>query len=95
VEHGRTGFLVDTVEELAAALRDVGRLSRDACRRAAEERFSLRDAMDRYLARYRELAALPRPPHPAPLPPPRERGISRRPPRSGAPPRSLSHPHDG
>jgi rhodanese-related sulfurtransferase len=74
VEEGRTGFLVDTVDERAEALTRVGQVSRDACRRAAEARFSVRDAADRYLARYRELAALPRhaaaPAVPAPAPSP-------------------------
>jgi CelD/BcsL family acetyltransferase involved in cellulose biosynthesis/glycosyltransferase involved in cell wall biosynthesis len=57
VEHGRTGFLVDTVDELADAIRDAGRLSSADCRRAAEARFSEAVMVGRYQAAYRRLAA--------------------------------------
>ena len=55
VEHGRTGFLVRGVEELAAALGDVGRLRAEDCRRAAEGRFDLRRTTAAYLALYERL----------------------------------------
>lgn len=61
VEHGRTGFLVDTVEEMAEAIRDAGRLSSADCRRAAETRFSEGVMVDRYRAAYARIAARPRP----------------------------------
>jgi CelD/BcsL family acetyltransferase involved in cellulose biosynthesis/glycosyltransferase involved in cell wall biosynthesis len=57
VEDGRTGFLVDTVDEMASAIRDAGRLSSAACRRAAEARFSHRDMVERYSAAYGRIAA--------------------------------------
>ena len=44
VEHGVTGFLFDTVAEMAAAVADVGQLSPAACRERVEQRFSA-DAM--------------------------------------------------
>lgn len=59
VEHGRTGFLVKDVEEMAAALDRIEDLDPDACRRAARERFSARAMTDAYLALYRRLAAEP------------------------------------
>jgi hypothetical protein len=71
VEDGFTGFLVETVDDFADALREVGRLSGHACRRAAEARFSERAMVDRYRAAYARLArtgaiavrrARPRPP---------------------------------
>ncbi len=40
VEHGVTGFLGRTDEELAAFVREIGRIDRAACRRRAEERYS-------------------------------------------------------
>lgn len=40
VEHGRTGFLCDSVEEMVLAIRNIGKISRHACRAAAELRFS-------------------------------------------------------
>jgi len=56
VEHGRTGFIVDDVDEMAAAIGRVGRILPEECRRAARERFPLRKATDAYLQRYAELA---------------------------------------
>lgn len=44
VEHGVTGFLVDNVEEMADAIRQVDRIRHEDCRAAAERRFS-RDRM--------------------------------------------------
>ncbi len=51
VEDGVTGFLVDTVEEMAAAIAQMHTLSPAACRLAAERRFS----RERMVARYFEL----------------------------------------
>jgi glycosyltransferase involved in cell wall biosynthesis len=47
VEDGVTGFLVDDVAEMAEAIRNVDRISHEACRDAAEQRFS-RDRMVRH-----------------------------------------------
>jgi hypothetical protein len=55
VEHGKTGFLVDSVEEMADAIRDAGALSPAACRREAEERFSADAMVERYLDLYDEV----------------------------------------
>ena len=57
VEHGVTGFVVDTVEEMADAIGRIGELDRAACRRAACERFPLRRTTDAYLDLYGRLAA--------------------------------------
>jgi len=56
VEHGRTGLLVSSVEEMAQALRDVAALDSAECRRDAERRFSADVMISRYLERYRQLA---------------------------------------
>ncbi len=56
VEHGVTGFVVRDASEMAQAIRDVDRISPEACRRAATERFSSRTMTDRYLATYERLA---------------------------------------
>jgi glycosyltransferase involved in cell wall biosynthesis len=66
VEHGVTGFIVGSVEEMADAIRDVGTLDRRAVRARAEQRWThLRMARD-YLAvyqaaieRYREQGTRP------------------------------------
>lgn len=56
VEHGRTGFLVDSVDEMADAIRAAGTLDRATCRAAAEARFSRERMTQRYLSLYRRLA---------------------------------------
>jgi glycosyltransferase involved in cell wall biosynthesis len=55
VEHGRTGLLARTVDELAAAIHDVGRIDRGACRRTFEERFTVERMAASYEAVYRRV----------------------------------------
>lgn len=55
VEHGVTGFLVDSVEEMADALGKVHTISSEACRRAAEQRFSSERMVSAYLQMYRSI----------------------------------------
>jgi CelD/BcsL family acetyltransferase involved in cellulose biosynthesis/glycosyltransferase involved in cell wall biosynthesis len=57
VEHGSTGFLVESIEEMADALQRVSELSRLRCRQAAELRFSGRDMVARYLSTYEQTCA--------------------------------------
>jgi glycosyltransferase involved in cell wall biosynthesis len=56
VEHGRTGFLAETVDGLAKALQRVETISSDDCRRAAREHFDSRAMVDAHLRVYHELA---------------------------------------
>jgi glycosyltransferase involved in cell wall biosynthesis len=65
VEPGRTGFVVETIEEMAEALRNVERLDPRECRRAAEERFSSEIMIGRYFDLYHRLAEGEEPPVPA------------------------------
>jgi glycosyltransferase involved in cell wall biosynthesis len=58
VDDRTTGFLVNDVSEMTRAIREVDRISSDACRAAARERFSGAVMTQRYLARYRELITL-------------------------------------
>ena len=55
IEHGVTGFLVDTPDEAVAAIERVGELDRAACRRAVAERFSVARMADDYIALYRRI----------------------------------------
>ncbi|MFQ5791640.1 MAG: glycosyltransferase family 4 protein [Acidobacteriota bacterium] len=55
VEDGVTGFLADSVEDMAAAVGRLDRLDRDPCRRSAKARFSVEAMVDRYEAVYRAL----------------------------------------
>jgi glycosyltransferase involved in cell wall biosynthesis len=57
VEHGKTGFLVETVGEMAEAIRAAGALDPERCRQAARERFSAERMLKRYLKLYERLAA--------------------------------------
>jgi glycosyltransferase involved in cell wall biosynthesis len=57
VEHGVTGFLGDTDEELAALVRRAGEIDRERCRRRAEERFSSERMVSDYEALYRKILA--------------------------------------
>jgi glycosyltransferase involved in cell wall biosynthesis/CelD/BcsL family acetyltransferase involved in cellulose biosynthesis len=57
VEHGKTGLLVERPEELGAALRDIGAIDRESCRRAAVERFAAARMTSAYLELYARLAA--------------------------------------
>jgi glycosyltransferase involved in cell wall biosynthesis len=55
IEEGRTGYIVETLDQAVSAVRRIGALDRRTCRRVFEERFSAgRMCMD-YLALYRRL----------------------------------------
>jgi len=55
IEHGVTGFLVNTFEEAVAAIDRIGEIDRRACRRAVEERFTVERMAERYLALYDQI----------------------------------------
>jgi len=52
IEHGRTGFIADTFDDLVAAVRRVDRLDRAACRRRVERYFSVQRMVDGYESLY-------------------------------------------
>jgi glycosyltransferase involved in cell wall biosynthesis len=56
LEHGRTGFLVNNVHEMARAIRRAARLDPAHCRAAAQSRFPLRLMIGRYFELYERLA---------------------------------------
>ncbi|MDO8434031.1 MAG: glycosyltransferase family 4 protein [Candidatus Binatus sp.] len=55
IEHGLTGFVAESVDELAAAVTRVDELSRENCRAEFERRFTVETMVDRYEHVYREL----------------------------------------
>jgi glycosyltransferase involved in cell wall biosynthesis len=57
IEDGVTGFLVDDVSAMAEAILRADRLDREACRRAARERFDVSRSVGQYLELYRRIAA--------------------------------------
>ena len=57
VADGRTGFLVNTVEEMSAAVAKVGEINPHVCRRRVEEEYSAARMADGYERIYEEIAA--------------------------------------
>ncbi len=55
VEHGKTGFLVDNVNEMAEAIALAHSIDPEACRHAARERFSADRMVAEYLKVYQQL----------------------------------------
>ncbi len=55
VEHEKTGFVCQSRRDFCRAIRDVGMISREGCRRAFEEHFTLRHMVDSYEEIYRRL----------------------------------------
>jgi glycosyltransferase involved in cell wall biosynthesis len=56
VKDGETGFIADTVEELAAAVARIDSLDRRACRRHVEQRFSVARMAEDYETLYARLS---------------------------------------
>jgi glycosyltransferase involved in cell wall biosynthesis len=61
IDHGRTGYLVSNVKEMADALSKVGSLSSAECRREALARFSSETMVTRYFDHYAKLIESGRP----------------------------------
>ena len=57
IEHGVTGFLVDSFDEAVEAIGRLDEIDRAACRRAVEERFTVQRMADEYLTLYRRVLA--------------------------------------
>lgn len=55
IDHGVTGFLVDSVDAAVEAIDRIGEIDRAACRAAVSERFTVDRMADRYLDLYRLL----------------------------------------
>lgn len=58
VDHGRHGFLVNSVAEGIAAVSQLGTINRTACRERFEAMFTTRFIADQYLNLYRRMVAL-------------------------------------
>jgi glycosyltransferase involved in cell wall biosynthesis len=55
IEHGRTGFIVDTETEAIEATRRVAAIDRQACRQAFERRFSVERMVELHVAVYAQV----------------------------------------
>ncbi len=56
IDHGRTGYLVETVAEMAEAISLADRIDPRACRDTARRRFAVRPMIASYFRLYQELA---------------------------------------
>ncbi len=56
VVDGKTGFIVNTVEEMAAAIKKIGQIDRAACRKHVENNFTLEKMVDGYEKIFLKLA---------------------------------------
>lgn len=56
VEHGRTGFIVDDVGQMAEAIAAADRIDPEVCRATARRRFASGPMIERYLCVYHQLA---------------------------------------
>jgi glycosyltransferase involved in cell wall biosynthesis len=59
LEHGRTGFIVSSLEEATEAVRHIGAISRADCRTAFERRFTADRMATDYVRAYEQLCQLP------------------------------------
>jgi glycosyltransferase involved in cell wall biosynthesis len=57
IDHGNTGFMVESVEEAVEAVGRIAALSRHTCRQVFEERFDAACMARKYVEVYRRLAA--------------------------------------
>lgn len=55
IENGVNGYLVATIEEMTARLKDLDVISRKACRETVERRFSQEKMVQSYIEVYREI----------------------------------------
>jgi hypothetical protein len=58
IDHGVSGFVVNSVDEAVAAAKSVGTLDRQAIRKRFEHRFTAERMTRNYLAAYHRLPAL-------------------------------------
>jgi glycosyltransferase involved in cell wall biosynthesis len=59
IEDGKSGFLVSSIEEMAARVKDLSRIDRKACRSRAELLFDSRQMATRYVNLYETLLGVP------------------------------------
>src|SRR3954452_2639936 len=59
IVHGKTGFVVDTVEEMADAVEECANIDPAACRAHVESKFSPATMAEAYLRIYEDVADMP------------------------------------
>ncbi len=56
VEHGKTGFVVDTKDEMTEVISKISNINRKACRERVEKNFTLKHMVDKYEEIYSKIA---------------------------------------
>lgn len=67
IDHGVTGFLCETLEEMAQSVSHVSLLDRADCRRAFEARFTVQRMVRDYITVYEQMLGISSAPPPVPL----------------------------
>jgi glycosyltransferase involved in cell wall biosynthesis len=57
IDHGRTGFLCDTTDEMVSCVRQLPSIDRRTCRAEGERRFSDEVIIGEYLSLYQRMGA--------------------------------------
>jgi len=55
ITDGKTGFVVDTIEEMANAIKKIGNIDRGACRKYAEDNFTVERMISSYEKVFNEI----------------------------------------
>lgn len=55
IKHGKTGFLVETIDEMIEKLKEVKKIDRFACRKWVEDKFSSERMVDEYISVYKKI----------------------------------------
>ena len=58
IQEGINGFIVTSIEEMAEKIKGVGNISREACRKTVESRFSQDKMVKEYIEVYKEILTL-------------------------------------
>ena len=55
IKNGKTGFVVNTLEEMIESLEKIDEISPHVCRRRVKEKFTVKKQVDSYLNIYHEI----------------------------------------
>jgi glycosyltransferase involved in cell wall biosynthesis len=55
IEHGKTGFLVDSIQEARQSLKELNKIKREECREHVNDKFNLKTMVNRYEKLYKKI----------------------------------------
>lgn len=62
IEHGKTGFIVNSIAEMIEAVANIDQINRADCRKHIEDRFSVKQMVDHYEAAFAKVLRAKQPP---------------------------------